>query len=525
LSSPWPTSSADERFEALLLALSEAGEGMMVIEDGHCVFANAAIEQITGYTFPELAAMESIYDLVVPPERDAAQERARQRMDEGLVEPHYGLTLRRRDGRVVRLEIGGVPLEVEGRRQLVVVGRDVTARERLHQRNAVLAEAGRLFDSVQEEASRISALARLVARELADVCVIALFDERGGLRQAAAAARDREPSNEELAAAERAALSVRSHGFRRVDGDLVAVALSARGRLHGALAVHADDAQDPDAVALYEELGWRAALALDNARLWDELSRVARSLQQSLLPPTLLQVPGVELAARYISAADGIVGGDFYDAFATVDGGWAVVVGDVCGKGAEAAAVTALARHTLRAAALHTSFPEDVLLALNEAILRAELDYRFCTVAYLALAPADGGMEATIATGGHPLPILVRADGRVASFGRPGGLLGVMEAPPIGQAVVTLGPGDMLVLYTDGVIEASRSGDAFGADRLAALLAGCAGRDAPSVTAAVEAEVVRVQHGRVRDDVAVLVARVPVADRFPAQPAGVAALA
>ena len=497
----------------------------MVIEEGHCVFANAAFEQISGYTFPELAAMESIFDLVVPPERDSARERARQRMDEGLVEPHYGLTLRRRDGRLVRLEIGGVPLEVDGRRQLVVVGRDVTARERLHQRTAVLAEAGRLFDSVQDEGERIGGIARLVAGELADVCVIALFDPRGAVRRAAGAARGREPSAEELAAAERAALPVRAHRGTRVDGDHVAVALSARGRLHGALAVRAEDADDPDAVAVYEELGWRTALALDNARLWDELSRVARSLQQSLLPPTLLQVPGVELAARYISAADGMVGGDFYDAFATVDGTWAVVVGDVCGKGAEAAAVTALARHTLRAAALHTSCPEDVLLALNEAILRAELDYRFCTVAYLSLEPTNGGVQVTVATGGHPLPILVRADGRVASFGHPGALLGVMDTPPIGQAVTTLGAGDMLVLYTDGVIEASRADDAFGPDRLAALLAGCAGRDAPSVAASVEAEVLRVQHGRVRDDVAVLVARVPAVDRFPARAPGVAALA
>jgi serine phosphatase RsbU (regulator of sigma subunit) len=253
---------------------------------------------------------------------------------------------------------------------------------------------------------------------------------------------------------------------------------------------------------------------------------VARSLQQSLLPPALVEVPGVELAARYISAADGIVGGDFYDAFATVDGEWALVVGDVCGKGAEAAAVTALARHTLRATALRTSRPDDVLLALNEALLRAQLDHRFCTVAYLRLlARADGEVQVTVATGGHPLPILVRADGRVASLGRPGELLGIFAAPRIGQAAATLFPGDVLVLYTDGVIEASRARDAFGPGRLAALLADCAGRDAPSVAAAIEAEVLRVQHGRVRDDVAVLVVRVPIPDRFPARAPGVAALA
>jgi serine phosphatase RsbU (regulator of sigma subunit) len=317
----------------------------------------------------------------------------------------------------------------------------------------------------------------------------------------------------------------------RAPGDessLVVVPLSARGRRYGALSARCALAEDeaPEALAAFEELARRAALALDNARLWEELSRVAHSLQQSLLPPALVQVPGVELAARYISAADGLVGGDFYDAFATADGDWAIVVGDVCGKGAEAAAVTALARHTLRAVALRTSFPDEVLGALNEAILRADLDYRFCTVAYARLTPLEGGeVRVTVASGGHPLPILVRADGRVASLGRPGSLLGIMRSPHFEQAFDTLGPGDMLVMYTDGVIEASPAEGEDGPARLAALLTRCAGRDAPAVAAAIESEVLRVQHGRVRDDVAVLIARVPALDRFPARTPGVAALA
>jgi PAS domain S-box-containing protein len=525
-----------DRYESLLLALSEIGEGMIVLEGERCVFANTAFERLSGYTFSELAALESVFDLLPPAERPAARERSRRRLDAGLIEREYGVTLRRRDGRHVRLEVGGVPLAVAGRRQLMVVARDVTARERLLQRTALLAEAGRLFDAEPDEARRLAGVSRLVVRALADVCVIALADAAGSAHRAAAAARDREPSQAELETAEAMMAAVLRDGRGRVlpapghDGAVaVVVPMQARGRVHGALCACCTalgDAEEPDVLDVFEELGRRAALALDNTRLYDELLRVSRSLQQSLLPPALVRVPGVELAARYISAADGLVGGDFYDAFATEDGNWALVVGDVCGKGAEAAAVTALARHTLRAAALRTSCPDEVLAALNEAILRAQLDYRFCTVAYTRVAPlASGEIQVTVATGGHPLPIIVRADGRVASLGRPGCLLGIMRAPRIEQAVTTLSPGDMLVLYTDGVIEASPADDAFGPGRLAALLTGCAGHDAPSVAAAIESEVLRVQHGRVRDDVAVLVARVPVRDRFPARPPGVAALA
>jgi serine phosphatase RsbU (regulator of sigma subunit) len=436
----------------------------------------------------------------------------------------------------VRLEVGGVPLEVNGRKQLVAVVHDVTARERLLQRTALLADAGRLFESEPGEAERLAGLARLVVAEVAEVCVIALADDGGGVRQTAAAARDRAPAPEELAAAAEMVTMALGDGESRVmpapghEGSVaVVVPMRARGRVHGVLCACCGtlvDGEEADLLGVFDELARRAALALDNAHLYDELSRVARSLQQSLLPPALVEVPGVELAARYMSAADGLVGGDFYDAFATRDGEWALVVGDVCGKGAEAAAVTALARHTLRAAAVRSSCPDEVLGALNEAILRAQLDYRFCTVAFARLVPlSDGNVQVTVATGGHPLPILVRADGRIASLGRPGSLLGVMREPVVGQGVATLEPGDVLVFYTDGVIEASPGERAFGPARLAELLAACAGRDAPSVAAAIEAEVLRVQHGSVRDDVAVLVARVPVADRFVARPPGVAAVA
>ncbi len=197
------------------------------------------------------------------------------------------------------------------------------------------------------------------------------------------------------------------------------------------------------------------------------------------------------------------------------------MIGDVCGKGAEAAAVTALARYTLRASVLHSRRPQRVLVELNEALLRQGLDYRFCTVLYASVTPRPDGAEVVVATGGHPLPLVLRASGTVETAGSPGTLLGVVAEPDISEERVMLAPGDALVLYTDGVVEASPSDEALAPDRLADLLATLAGRDAGEIAAAVEHAALAVQDGRLRDDVAVVVLRVrPAAPRRRLTPPG-----
>ena len=156
------------------------------------------------------------------------------------------------------------------------------------------------------------------------------------------------------------------------------------------------------------------------------------------------------------------------------------MIGDVCGKGAEAAAVTALARYTVRASAtLHSDRPQVVLEDLNEAIRREGDDSRFCTVLYIALSPRADGVKARVATGGHPLPLLMRADGRVETAGRPGTLLGILPDPEIHTTEIFLAPGDTLVLYTDGVTEISPLDDRFGPEILADFVAGQRGQRAP----------------------------------------------
>ena len=222
---------------------------------------------------------------------------------------------------------------------------------------------------------------------------------------------------------------LREFGMRSV----IIVPMMTRGRTLGALTFVSGNSGrrfDEQDVELAQELGRRCATAVDNARLYTERSYIARTLQESLLPVELPDIPGVEAAARFRPTGEGNeVGGDFYDMFETGDRGWTVVIGDVCGKGPDAAAVTALARYTLRAAAMRERLPSRSLAVLNEALLRQRDDRRFCTVAYAYFEKLDRGARVGVACGGHPLPLLLRADGTVETVGVPGTLLGVVPDP------------------------------------------------------------------------------------------------
>src|SRR3954467_14234804 len=427
---------------------------MVVLDEGRVEYANPAFEAICGYTTDELNAMPSVFDLIAPEDRGAARRRAEIRLEGGITDPGYQLTILRRDGREVPMELAGVPLEVSGSRRLVVVARDVTARaraeaerERLLERAACGAEASAAFDAVLDEDRVLNALARMSVRELAHTCVIVVGGSVGAIRRVATVARDPEDERRLRELIERYPfVDRRSHPLLEVlrtgrsrlvehpDGPTIPpedaahreliehftvqstllVPVRARGRTLGVMALGFLTVVGEDELALFEDVGRRAALAIDNARLYEERAGVARTLQRSLLPPELPSVPGLELAARYVAAGEGQVGGDFYGCLPAGDGEGALRSGDVCGKGAEAAAVTALARYTVRASAtLHSDRPQVVLQDLNEAIRREGGASRFCTVLYIALSPRADGVKACVAAGGHPLPLLMRADGKV----------------------------------------------------------------------------------------------------------------
>jgi serine phosphatase RsbU (regulator of sigma subunit) len=288
--------------------------------------------------------------------------------------------------------------------------------------------------------------------------------------------------------------------------------LRARGRTLGTISfVFAESGRSygEEDLRLAEDLASRAALALDNARLYRERDDIARTLQQGLLPGPFPDVPGIELAARYRAAGEGIdVGGDFYDAFDTEDGSWALVVGDVCGKGPKAAALMGAARHTIRAAALREQRPSAVLAMLNTALQKQSLDQWFCTVCYVRLRPQPGGARLTVCSGGHPLPAILRTDGTVEFPGRPGTLLGVFTDVELADATADLGPGDALVLFTDGLTDAERNGKEFGQKWLADVLSQNAGRSAEEIAARLERAVLGDRTEGLPDDLAILVAKV-----------------
>lgn len=474
------------------------------------------------------------------------------------------------NGEVRSMEAWGRPLRSESRGlHLVGVASDVTERrlaqleqesllarehqarlaaEAARERLAFLAEASAVLGGSLELDVTLQSIAELCLRSLAEVCFLDLLDDDGDLVEQAAQAT----SAERLAAARslrarrrqlgmqtptqtghRAALAGRAvvyadvteealRGaavdqdhldlFRRFDPSSIIIApMVTRGRPVGVLTLIRTGAApryDEDDLALVEELTTRAALAIDNGRLYESRARVARSLQAALLPPALPQVDGLALAARYdVAEADVAIGGDFYDVIPVPGGGWAVVVGDVCGRGPDAAALTGLVRHTIRTAVVREHRPSAVLADTNAAVLQQIDDARFCTAAYVHVEVEDaaaGRVRVVASSAGHPRPAIVRTTGLVELLECSGTLLGVVDDPQLGDVETHLEAGDALVLYTDGVTEARADGELFGEVRLRDALAQVAGQPADAIAAALEAAVAGFRRSA-RDDTAILV--------------------
>jgi PAS domain S-box-containing protein len=266
-----------------------------------------------------------------------------------------------------------------------------------------------------------------------------------------------------------------------------------------------------DDLALVEAASGRIAETLNNLWLTQQQRSIAETLQSALLPPALPAVPGVDIAARYWAAgAANDVGGDFYDVFVAGPGRWVVVIGDVCGTGADGAAVTAIARHTIRAAATHGVEHAEVIQWVNDAVVAGRRN-RFCTAVYATLEPlGDGGHDLTLVSGGHPLPVLARADGTVTTVGSPGTLIGVFPRVTTKVDRVRLDPGDTLVLYTDGItdLRPPHGLTAEDVDRMVATaVRGAGGANEIAEAMRVAIETIRPIPDR-GDDIALLVLRV-----------------
>ncbi|MGH2749804.1 MAG: SpoIIE family protein phosphatase [Actinomycetota bacterium] len=296
------------------------------------------------------------------------------------------------------------------------------------------------------------------------------------------------------------------------------VPLVAHGETLGAATLvssHSERRYDHADLELTVELARRAALQLYNARLFQavdesrvKFSTMARILQRSLLPPELPSIRGFDVAALYRPAAETLeVGGDFYDLFETTDGDWGVVMGDVQGHGAAAAATTALARYTLRANAMRLTRPVHVLYQVNKALLR-QSEERFLSAVFATIS-LDQSPRITIASAGHPKPMVIRQSGMVESAGGDGMLLGLFAAPDLSEHTIQLEQGDALVLFTDGLTEAGAPRNMLGEEGFRQVLRRCLGMSAGDICASID-EVLMTWQGEKghRDDCAALVLRV-----------------
>ena len=287
-----------------------------------------------------------------------------------------------------------------------------------------------------------------------------------------------------------------------------AVPLVARGARLGTLAVgrHHKHRHDADEVAVLEDVARRAALAIDNARIHDERRKVARTLQASLLPPALPRVDGVGFAAEYVPTGSE-VGGDFYDVVPAGDNRWLVVVGDVSGKGVQAATVTGLVRDVIRILVDDGKPMTEILSRVNRTLVQRG-GGRYCTLAMAMVdRQAEGTLRVCLHLAGHDRPVLVRADGKASFVGEGGTALGLLETISSPDAEVRLQPGDSLIFYTDGVTERRRGRELFGTARLRDAASPLAGYPADVMAARLRSTTINFSVEEPRDDIAILVLR------------------
>jgi serine phosphatase RsbU (regulator of sigma subunit)/anti-sigma regulatory factor (Ser/Thr protein kinase) len=287
-----------------------------------------------------------------------------------------------------------------------------------------------------------------------------------------------------------------------------AVPLVARGARLGTLAVgrHLKHRHDPDEVAVLEDVARRAALAIDNARIHDERRSVARTLQASLLPPALPRVEGIGFAAEYVPTGSE-VGGDFYDVVPSGEDQWIVVVGDVSGKGVQAATVTGLVRDVIRILVDDGKPMTEILCRVNRTLVQRG-GGRYCTLAMASVTRRpDHTLDVVLHLAGHDRAVLLESDGKASFVGDGGTALGLLETISSPAAGVTLARGDSLIFYTDGVTERRRGRELFGTARLRDAAGPLAGYPADVMAARLRSTTINFSVEEPRDDIAILVLR------------------
>jgi PAS domain S-box-containing protein len=538
--------SVERRMDSVMSIIDEA----VVIHDrqGELVFANPAAARTMGFESPEKLIETPTEQIraryVIRDEQGATlgPEALAGRRAVGGEAPDP-LTLRvvdRQTHRETWRRTMSRPIEGPDGLPLysVTVIEDVTDVKRAEFSQRLLARTGELLASTPDQDRGLAGIAELLVPEFADYCGVNVPREDGFIEQASIAHADPEkieaarelrrryPAHvddeaglaEVLRTGEAQLVEQPDELLQRVAqdpehlrlmresdvGSVMIVPMHAGGAVVGALGLvngHESRIFDAEDLELAVEVARRVGVAIENARLAQERTRVAVTLQRELLPPNVPEMPGWEVSTMYRPAGEvEEVGGDFYEAFA-VKHGWALLLGDVSGRGAKAASLTAEARHTLRTAMMLSPDPTAGLRLVDER-LRDRGDAALCSAAVLILSGEEAGeAEATLYLAGHPPPLLLR-NGRAEEVGAPGPILGVSEEASWAPEGVTLRPSDQLVIYTDGVIEAkAEDGERFGGERLRHGVVGC---DRPAAVISYVEGALAAFAGQAEDDAAVV---------------------
>jgi PAS domain S-box-containing protein len=544
--------------EEELRAILEGVADGITAEDpaGKVVYMNAAAAQLLGHGDPEVVGVsvsELVSRLRVTDERGEPVPAERLPGCRALAgEDPAPLVLRYRradtgEARCSRVKATPVFDRHGGVRLAISVIEDITEIKQVEEGQRFLAECSSLLADSLDVNETLPAVARLAVPRIADWCAIHLAVRHGvrciavahgdpaKLALADALARDYPPGTNDAHGVSRVVQTGCSALYSELPDELLAAAahderhlhllrslgtvsamcvpIRARDQVVGAITFASAESgrrfgqQD---LAIAEDLGMRAGTTVDTARLYRTRSAIAQTLQASLLPPVLPEIAGLETAALFRAAGEGHeVGGDFYDLFSTGKNQWFAVMGDVCGKGAEAAAVTALARYTIRSAVVRHRSPSGVLHWLNDAMLRQRLDPgRFATVACARLDLERDGVCATVSSGGHPCPRILRSTGLVEELGAPGTLLGAVPDVRLTDRSTRLTSGDALIFFTDGLTEAGAPTHVWSPAQLDAAVAGARHQPARGIVDHLTRSALGDATATLRDDIAVLALRV-----------------
>lgn len=513
--------------------------------DGVVTAWNPAAERLYGYSAEE--AVGRHISFLIPPDHHGEEMEILRRVIGGERLETYETERIRADGTriAVSLTVSQIRSPLRGVVGASVIARDITAEKRRRRAQEFLVAASRLLDTSLDPAETARTIVATAVPELAELCLIDFVREDGWLGDTIVAGASPElaarlerirhqspidPAGQhpvaqvlreerpmiwrELSSPGVVEAVAQNDDHRRLMAEAgynsaAVVALRARGRTLGALSflhVKPDLRYDAGDLEFLAELGDRAAMALDNARLYSERDRIAQNLQRGLRPSGPAPVPGLEVSVVFEAAGEGIdIGGDFYDVLPTDDGCW-ILIGDVAGKGSAAAGVSVAARHSVAGLTRVIGEPEEVLAGANELLLAGTTLNDFATAQLLRLRRQGDGWRLKLAGAGHPPAIHAGSHGTRQLGG--GTLLGAYENSNVSSHEVELAPGDTLVLCTDGWLEAGPPDDHQDPAALAAAVEPLAGLDLEEVTARLRADAVGRGGGSLRDDLVLIAVRV-----------------